>query len=1523
MKRLKKILVFIFCLTIVVTFSYRESYAKDELPTLDFAVANDFSSSLDKILNIALQNIGYDLTISQQGTTAAAESANSGEKDGFTFHNLGIETEFPNLVLVQEPFAEQSTYVYVRSESDFKIQSWKDLAGYSIGTLYQKPYLDEHIPSDAKSISRFATNVQLLDGLAAGLCDVALVRSVTDTEIYVPSTVKNLCAIDVIDGYIYLNKKHAALAPKLAEQLAKMKASGEYDQILYTVDSGLKPAQNNTKKHVLFITSQSNDSVWNSQMYDGFGSVFDKDSIVIDSRSLASDGIVANSPRAKFLFAMLRSEFLDKTPDAIIVSDQNALDFIKSEYYVQYPKTPVIFCGVENFAPDKIYGFEKYFTGIEESLSAKETVDQMLTLFPKTKNIFVINDFSDAGVAFKTGMQNQLGDIKSVDITYNDNLNFADLLSKVQNLSNDTLVLVGEYSYDSTNQAISEKEAQTELYNASPVPIFGLTSNSFGYGQIGGKYIDAYAQGVAVAKLASEVLDTKTQTAKPVIMNYPNEWKFDYEVMRHFNIKPSQLPPDSLIINLPTNIFKTYPVPVILYSLTILAFIALISWLVLYFRNLSAKNRQLTDMSKKLHTVEELLAKDKTMTEVQARLEKILDSAPILFFALEGDKFTKYNKLAEETFEIEIGSPILSIFPQDDIIHELLKKRNADGSIYGEVILLKLKNGQQHRFYLNVSRPSHSKGNELYAWLIDVEDIEAKKDTVTRAQQELLTVLDSIPIAIAITGIDRLRLFVNKAYINMLAFSNYEDAIQYDLNKLLPATSSEFTNDTRQEFIQNLLLQNVPLEIKDVYLTKLGKAVETRIFGRSITFKGDNAIVLVIQDISEEKMKTELLYKIAEQEKDANQLKNRFLISMSHEIRTPMNAIMGLAEIELKKLKSKDMIDVFKKIDGSAKNLLTIMGDILDFSKIEAEEISLYFEEIDLEEVIANALLMASQRVGSKPVEITLQMSLEVPNRVYSDQTRLWQILKNVLDNAAKYTEKGKITLDVALEKVDKQDIWFISFKITDSGFGMSKEQLGKLFTPFEQFHNNVASMYAGTGLGMVITKQLVELMDGTIVVESQENIGTTFTITIPFEISENTKTIKQTFEELPLVNHNILIADDDPVSLEIMESLLKHVGAVPVCVSSGEEAIELAVKHNQLGKPFDIIILDYLMGGLNGIETADCLRNQIEKSAKLLMVSAYTKQLLITDIEAAGYEDVIEKPFCPSDFIHKLCEATGTNTKFINYDSIAFPNAKVLLCEDNLVNQDVAVGILEAFGIVPVIAENGQRGLELLETQHFDLIFMDILMPVMDGHEATRKIRASGKPYSQTPIIAMTANVMKGELDKCLEEGMNGYISKPVRFEKVSVKLTEWLPHFMEDKKFVQQEEQDDLLAAIRTIKGIDVDDGLSCFSGNQKKYAKVLLDFAKDIASEFVSYEEALTDISSTKVRIHTIKGAAANLGIVPIQMEAAKYEQMQTKEQYEIVVDSCKTIGSAIIEYLSFLENEENPPASKGNITKGELK
>ncbi len=385
----------------------------------------------------------------------------------------------------------------------------------------------------------------------------------------------------------------------------------------------------------------------------------------------------------------------------------------------------------------------------------------------------------------------------------------------------------------------------------------------------------------------------------------------------------------------------------------------------------------------------------------------------------------------------------------------------------------------------------------------------------------------------------------------------------------------------------------------------------------------------------------EILRLRAEKEKESNDIKSKFLVNISHEIRTPMNAIIGLSEVQLLKGDPAKARDSFSKINISAKNLLSIINDILDFSKIEAGKLVFIEENAELEEILANIILMTNERLSKEKTEkinVVLEVEESAPKIIFTDKTRLWQILKNVMDNSAKFTLEGHIRLHVDADAKN------IIFTITDTGEGMDQDQVERLFIPFEQFGDDARVVKSGTGLGMTITKEIVDGFGGTIAVNSSRGQGTT------------------TIIELPLK-------------------------------------------------------------------------------------------------ELAGDKTVSNK-----------CE------RYVKRENAIFPDAKVLVCEDNEINQIVAVEILALFGINPTIANNGIECLELLEKQEFDLILMDIIMPVMDGSEATKLIRASDKAYKEIPIVSMTANLVKEELDKYMAYGMNGYIGKPIDIEILGKELDKWL---------------------------------------------------------------------------------------------------------------------------------------------------
>ncbi len=1459
--------------------------AETNMPTLRFGVAEEYSSRLEKVLYVALKNIGYNLAISAQGMTQAMETTNSGEKDGFIGQMPGAEKSYTNIVMVPIPIETATFEAYSRSDSNFELKSWADFSGLRVGTVFQKPYIDAHLPESVKSITKKNSVLELLTALHNNEFDVAVFNQIATDEKYSLKNIKFVNTIDSVPGYIYLNGRRRELIPALSKELSKMKESGLIESILRNETE----VQESKKQRYIHLTSYSYDSAWNMDFYNGLKPQL-KDGVVdIDTISLYSEFTVNDKIRLNNIANLLRSELLDKTPNAIIVSDDEALKFLKQYYFLLFPKVPVIFCGIQNFTPDKIDGFEKYFSGISEQISVEDTLATMLKMFPKTKNIFVINDYTKLGVDAKNEIQSKVSSLKlDTAFSYNTSTGQA-LLNEIKNLNKDTVILVGKYESEN-----NQKEAETSFSYASNVPIFGLYATSFGYGQLGGKYVDSFVQGEAVGKILKMLPSNQTSAKSNIIMDVDanNTWKFDYTVLKKFKLENFKLPDGAYVANLPVTPRKLHSKEMLIFVALALTAASVVVLLLFFLRSLNAKNKLLNETMTKLHTAEEMLQKDIEIAEAKVRLEKTLDSSPASLLICSNGICTGYNKKASETFTLKINESIVSMYANIEERKSMLELISTQGYLHGAVKHHYIKDGSIRRFHCSASSDKSSGEEELYVWILDIEEIELKKDLIIKSRQDSLKVLNSIPISLAVISRDRKREFVNDAYIKMFEFTSYEEAINFDVSKLYPPTQPNGQNSTEYgDYTANKSVEHgISATFNWHYFSKNKRAIETISHTRGITYHGKNSAMLVLRDVREEKQKAEQLYLIAQEEKAANQLKNKFLINMSHEIRTPMNAIVGLTEIELRRSKNKEILDVLKKINLSAKNLLSIIGDILDFSKIEAEELMLNEEELDLEEVIANVLLMANQRIGSKNISLVLNMDTNLPSSLISDKTRLWQILKNLLDNSAKYTREGKIQLDVFSTDATPSVLTNICFKVTDTGFGMSKEQMSKLFMPFEQFHNNLLGQPSGTGLGMVITKQMVELMQGSISVESKQNEGTCFTVIIPFKIPEVVKTIQKTISDLPLAKHNILVADDDPFTLEIIKDLVETTGASPVCATSGEDAVRLYEQHLKNGSPFDIVILDYIMPEMNGVQAAQAIKSMSEhKLAKLLMVSSYTKQLILSEIQAVGYEDVIEKPFTPFDFMRRLGEIADARLKLNNFDDIIFPGARVLLCEDNLINQEVAIGVLEYFSIIPTIANNGQEALELLENQQFDLIFMDILMPLMDGHQATQIIRASDKPYKDIPIIAMTANVMADEIEKCMREGMNGHIGKPISFERIFATLNEFLKKYSGSKNSAEEVELHSGLDGLRKKGGFAVDEALARLRNNEQRYIKMLKSFSGSLSDYIMPLEEALKPENERQVsiNIHTLKGVAGNLGLKLLQEASAEYEKSKSSQQYETLV------------------------------------
>ncbi len=644
-------------------------------------------------------------------------------------------------------------------------------------------------------------------------------------------------------------------------------------------------------------------------------------------------------------------------------------------------------------------------------------------------------------------------------------------------------------------------------------------------------------------------------------------------------------------------------------------------------------------------------------------------------------------------------------------------------------------------------------------------------------------------------------------------------------------------------------------------------------------FNGEFASVLVRMN--------QMLEILVEEEEKVSNLKNRFLVNMSHEIRTPMNAVIGLSELALKKPQTDENYDTYKKINTSSNNLLTIINDILDFSKIEAEKLDIIEDDFFLEDIVSNAFMMAAERISEKPIEMLLNISSNVPYALRGDKTRVWQVLKNILDNSAKYTNTGKIILTISIKKYltyENEQKVLLSFVVEDSGYGMSEEQLASLFVPFQQFYVKGNQRNVGTGLGMAITKQLIELMGGEINISSRLNEGTKVSIDLPFGVTDSNQTLEAIIKSNNISASNILIVDDDQNALSIMSGLIEKMNVTPVCAKNSAEALEQVQKIEKANKAFDIILLDYHLGGENGFELGAKIKDRNSKQ-KLLMVSAYSKQLINVDIKKAGFTDIIEKPFIPTQFIRRLCNTITNNSEQSELSYDLFPDAKVLVCEDNEINQDVIKGVLNLFGIVPKIANNGKEAIDILNQGHFDLLLLDVIMPIMDGYETASFIRSSKKIYKDIPIIAMTANVMKKEVNKCFSVGMNGHIGKPLSIDETYRAISQYLEYYRNDINNVPNEYP-------QSLPDIDVTSGIARFAGNSEAYFSSLIKFINGIDDDEKPYSFFISDENKTDcVRyLHTLKGVAANLSITGL----AKYAEYLEAEQKTSIISEADYLG-----------------------------
>ncbi|MRI32057.1 hypothetical protein EOPP23_03460 [Endozoicomonas sp. OPT23] len=694
--------------------------------------------------------------------------------------------------------------------------------------------------------------------------------------------------------------------------------------------------------------------------------------------------------------------------------------------------------------------------------------------------------------------------------------------------------------------------------------------------------------------------------------------------------------------------------------------------------------------------------------------------------------------------------------------------------------------------------------------------------------------------------------------------------------------------------------------------------------------------VIVFSDISDRLEMDKNLRKALDKAEQASKAKSDFLANMSHEIRTPMNSILGMSQLVLQTRLETKQRNYIEKVNRSAHSLLGIINDILDFSKIEAGKLSLEQTPFVLDSVLNDVRNIVSFNAEEKGLELLFDLPVNLP-RLVGDPLRLSQILLNLGNNAVKFTDQGEILISIRVTEQSNSKI-VLHFSVKDTGIGLSQKQIDKLFQSFTQADTSTTRKYGGTGLGLAISHRLVSMMNGTIWVESEQNLGANFQFSLTF----NTRMNDEATNSLEYLNQErVLVVDDNPTAREICRNMLHQFGMVTTEAATGDEALRLILTAESSQNPYSLIIMDWKMPGLDGINAARLIFQQCRKEPPhCILMTAFGQDLANTSDEGSNIRAYLPKPLTASSLLNTISRVFGRSLPF-NSQPLTGSNktedainhlsgAEILLVEDNEVNQELAIDLLESNGMKVTVAENGLQALNALESKTFDGVLMDCQMPVLDGYEATRRIRKNLN-WANLPVLAMTANAMAGDRAKALEAGMNDHIAKPINFEDMLTKMAFWIEpreHITINKGLNESSAVSNDEYPWQILASINTDTGLGICQDRTSLYIRLLGKFRQNQSSFCQEYLSAIEDgdLELAKRLAHTLKGVSANIGAHQLSQQAMNLEQVTgtdiSEEACFYIINSLrqtiKKVAQEIDAFLQLTEQDEPEQQSDHNDT-----
>jgi two-component system, sensor histidine kinase and response regulator len=806
---------------------------------------------------------------------------------------------------------------------------------------------------------------------------------------------------------------------------------------------------------------------------------------------------------------------------------------------------------------------------------------------------------------------------------------------------------------------------------------------------------------------------------------------------------------------------------------------------------------------------------------------------------------------------------------------------------------------------------------------------------INRQRTAMRTLVNSIPDPIFYKDHNGRYLGCNESYAALVGRTN-EEIKGLSCEDLFPPETAAAMRQRDNAML--LSLKQVTAEHWVTYPDGRRVLLDTRVSPLRGEGGQQNGLLGVSRDITDRKEAEDAVRRAKESAEEATQMKSDFLANMSHEIRTPMNAIIGMSHLALKTDMTPRQRDYITKVHRSGQHLLGIINDILDFSKVEAGKLTVEQVDFEVDKVLDNVANLITEKCSAKGLELVFDIAPDVPQTLIGDSLRVGQILINYANNAVKFTQAGEIVISARVLDITLEDV-LLRFSVRDTGQGLTEEQISRLFQSFSQADSSTTRKFGGTGLGLAISKRLAELMGGDVGVDSVFGKGSDFWFTVRLGISQQPKRVLEPNPDLR--GRRALVVDDNDHARHVLRDMLESMTFNVTDLDSGAAAVKAVADAHMHGRPFDIIYLDWRMPGMDGMETArQILALDLKPAPILVMVSAYGREEMIREAEALGIVNMLVKPLSPSMLFDTTMEAMGRlgaesrisrPAALENMDKFTpVRGARILLAEDNDINQQIACELLRDAGFVVDVAENGLIALEMVQRAAYDLVLMDMQMPVMDGLSATAAIRRLGS-FRDLPIVAMTANARTEDRTSCLDAGMNDFLTKPIDPDSLWSMLLKWIkPPTATPAAPAATPGVPDATAAPaqsppasselpESISGLDTRTGLARMMGKKKLYVTMLRKYVAGQKTCPKAIRDALIagDWATAQRAAHTLKGVSGNIGATDIPgyadaVEHALREQRPLAEVEQVLSQLEPPLTALINAIESWLPPEHTTAA-----------